>query len=171
MSLSDFVLPALVNLSSHELRDSDEDFKQAINKIFELLFKLERFLLMESWLALFEQVFERLFRSLHVEFMKKGAAADDFKEIMLFCFKSVYNLIIHNKIRPIELLSRNFAVLREIADAKHKAMLDCLTLNLNDDINETVKACRDNPWIDQIWAQIIDYIAHLFDANFPSEAS
>ena len=163
------MLKTLVNLSNYELRNSDEDFKQAINKIFEILFKLEKFLLMESWVMLFSEVFDKLYRSLYTEFLKKSQNPDDFKEIMLFTFKSVYNLIINNKIRPIDLLRKNFEVLKEISASHNKAMLDCLTLNLNDDISETIKISKENPWIDQIWEEIIDYIAHLFNTNFPSE--
>ena len=161
----------LVNLSNYELRGSDEDFKQAINKIFEILFKLEKFLLMESWIMLFDEVFDKLFKSLYTEFLRKSQNSDDFKEIMLFSFKSVYNLVINNKIRPIDLLKKNFAVLKEVSASHHKAILDCLTLNLNDDINETIKISKENPWIDQIWEEIIDYVSYLFDNNFPAEVS
>lgn len=118
---------------------------------------------------LFDDVFENLFKSLYNEFLQKVAKTDDFKEIMLFCFKSSFNLIINNKIRPLDLLQKNFKVLKEISDSKNKSILDCLTLNLNDDINEMIKTNENNPWIDNIWEEIIEYLSYLFKNNFPRE--
>lgn len=124
---------------------------------------------MESWVILFDDVIQTLFKSLYKEFLDKATKTEDFKEIMLFCFKSSFNLIINNKIRPLDLLKKNFEVLKEISDSKNKAILNYLTLNLNDDINEMIQSNADNPWADSIWEEIISYLSYLFTNNFPIE--
>lgn len=40
-------------------------------------------------------------------------------------------------------------------------ILDCLTLNLNDMIIVTA-SIKENPWIVQIWQEIIKYLSALF---------
>ena len=43
-------------------------------------------------------------------------------------------------------------------------------LNLNDVIGETIKF-KDNPWIDEIWEEPIEYLTRLFHDYFPNEVA
>jgi len=38
-------------------------------------------------------------------------------------------------------------------------VLDCLTLNLNDTISIAANTSEENPWIKEIWEEIITYLA------------
>lgn len=48
-------------------------------------------------------------------------------------------------------------------------VLDCLTLNLNDTISIAANTSEENPWIKEIWEEIITYLASLFEMFFPKE--
>lgn len=48
-------------------------------------------------------------------------------------------------------------------------VLDCLTLNLNDTISIAANLSEENPWIKEIWEEIIKYLAQLFEMFFPQE--
>lgn len=48
-------------------------------------------------------------------------------------------------------------------------VLDCLTLNLNDTISIAANLDDENPWIKEIWEEIINYLTTLFENFFPKE--
>ena len=138
--------------------------------MFELLLKVEKHLQMDSWHLIMESVFERLYKIINHELLSRDNELEDFKEIFMFSLKSVYSLILDNKIKPVELVQRNFAVLHKLSKSQNKSVLDLLILNLNDDIVETIRI-SENPWIDQIWEELIMYLTKLFDDYFPTEVS
>ena len=149
-------------------RDCIEDYKQAINQIFEFLMLVESKLLMDAWNGLLENVFGKLYENICAELVKQDSKFDDLKEIFLHVLKKVYGLLVGNKIKPVELINKNYEILYQISKSQQKIILDLLMLNLNDIIGETIKF-GENPWIDEIWEAPISYLTKLFHDYFPIE--
>lgn len=82
--------------------------------------------------------------------------------------KSVFNLSIGNKTKSVDLVHRNHELLYELSKSKFMPFLDQLTINLNENIAEAIKRA-ENPWIDGIWEEIIEYINKLFNDYLPRE--
>lgn len=155
-------------LVEYKQRNSVEDYKQVINKVFELLLKVEKPLQMDSWYMLLETVFEKLYKIISQEILNGTKYLEDFKEIFIFTMKSIYVLILDNKIRPVDLIRKNYELLYNISKCQNRTLLDLLILNLNDNIAETIKL-SDNPWIENVWEELIEYLTKLFEDYFPNE--
>lgn len=155
-------------LVEYKQRNSVEDYKQVINKVFELLLKIEKPLQMDSWYMLLETVFEKLYKIISQEILNGTKYLEDFKEIFIFTMKSIYVLILDNKIRPVDLIRKNYELLYNISKCQNRTLLDLLILNLNDNIAETIKL-SDNPWIENVWEELIEYLTKLFEDYFPNE--
>jgi hypothetical protein len=155
-------------LVEYKQRTSVEDYKQVINKVFELLIKVEKPLQMDSWHLLLETVFEKLYKIISQEILNGTKYLEDFKEIFIFTMKSIYVLILDNKIRPVDLIRKNYELLYNISKCQNRTLLDLLILNLNDNIAETIKL-TDNPWIENVWEELIEYLTKLFEDYFPNE--
>lgn len=56
-----------------------------------------------------------------------------------------------------------------MSECKNRMVLDCLTLNLNDTISIAANLDDENPWIKEIWEEIINYLTTLFENFFPKE--
>ena len=117
-----------------------------------------------------ESVFEKMYKIICGELTTNSKHVDDFKEIFIFTLKSVYSLLLNNRIRPVELIRKNFESLHGLSKSQNRTLLDLFILNLNDDIAETIKA-SDNPWIESVWEELIEYLTRLFNDYFPDEAS
>jgi len=161
-------LKSLDVLVEYKQRNSVEDYKQVINKVFELLLKVEKPLQMDSWYMLLETVFEKLYKIISQEILNGTKYLEDFKEIFIFTMKSIYVLILDNKIRPVDLIRKNYELLYNISKCQNRTLLDLLILNLNDNIAETIKL-SDNPWIENVWEELIEYLTKLFEDYFPNE--
>lgn len=129
---------------------------------------IEKSLHMDSWHILLESVFDKLYKNICEELIKQDNKFEEMKEIFLYVLKKVYILLAGNKVKPVELIHKNYDILYSISKMKNKTILDFLMLNLNDVIGETIKF-SDNPWIDQIWEEPIEYLTKLFHDYFPIE--
>lgn len=69
----------------------------------------------------------------------------------------------------MKLLKHLFEFLTDISNTENKMILDCLTLNLNDTISIAANLDDENPWLKEIWEEIIIYLTTLFQRFFPSE--
>lgn len=147
---------------------STDDYKQALNQMFEFLMMIEKQLQMDSWNLLLDTVFDRLYRNICEQLTKNDSQTDDFKEIFTHVLKKVYVLLAGNQTKPVELIHKNYEVLYELSKGQNKVILDLLMLNLNDVIGETLKL-TDNPWIDQLWEEPIEFLSKLFHDFFPNE--
>jgi brefeldin A-inhibited guanine nucleotide-exchange protein len=164
-----FILKTLENLIDFEVRIITEQYKEILNKIFEILNKTENFLLMDSWEMLQEKILSKLLQKLVNIYIENPKNVEDFKEIFLFVAKSNFALIFSNRLKPVQLLQVYFTFLHSISKNQNKMILDCLTLNLNDIILFTAQLEEDNPWISEIWEEIIKYLNSLFSDFFPYE--
>lgn len=147
-----------------------DDFQQAINQIFEFLMIVEGHLQMDSWTQLLDSVFNKLYTNICDELIKQDANFEDMKEILIHVLKKVYILLAGNKVKPVELVHKNYELLYSLSRNQNKTILDLLMLNLNDVIGETIKF-KDNPWIDEIWEEPIEYLTRLFHDYFPNEVA
>lgn len=168
MSPPDFILKSFEYLIDYERRLSADDYKQALNQMFEFLQLIEAQLQMDSWTLLLDTVFDRLYRNLAEQLAKPEGATEDFKEIFTHVLKKVYVLLAGNRTRPVEVVRRNYEMLYELSRSQNKVILDLLMLSLNDVIGENLKL-TDNPWIDQLWEEPIEFLARLFNDFFPNE--
>ena len=164
-----FILKTLENLIDFEVKTITEHYKEILNKIFEILNKTENYLLMDSWEMLQEKILSKLLLKLHNLYIENPKNIEDFKEIFLYCAKSNFALIFQNKIKPVQLLKVYFELLHSLSKFNNKMILDCLTLNLNDIILFTAQLEENNPWISEIWEEIIKYLNLLFCDLFPHE--
>ena len=164
-----FILKTLENLIDFQTKQITEEYKEILNKIFEILNKTENYLLIDSWTMLQEKVLSKLLLKLHKLYANDPNSVEDFKEIFLYCAKSNFALIFRNKIKPVQLLRVYFKLLHSLSTNNNKMILDCLTLNLNDIILYTAQLEEDNPWISEIWEEIIKYLNLLFGDFFPRE--
>ena len=129
---------------------------------------VEKSLQTDSWVILIENIFNRLYKNICDELLKSDQKNEDMKEIFIHVLKKVYVLLAGNQTKPVELIHRNYEILYNISKTQNKVILDLLMLNLNDVIGETIKL-NENPWIDQIWEEPIEYLSKLFHDYFPSE--
>jgi hypothetical protein len=136
--------------------------------MFEFLMLIEKHLQIDSWTLLLDTVFDRLYRNICDQLVKSDAHTEDFKEIFTHVLKKVYVLLAGNQMRPVELIHKNYEMLYGLSKGQNKVVLDLLMLNLNDVIGETLKL-TDNPWIDQLWDEPIEFLARLFHDFFPNE--
>lgn len=100
--------------------------------------------------------------------LSKREAVLELKEILIFSMKSIFNLSVGNRSRPVELIRRNHSLLLELSKSRFMPFLDQLTINLNENIGEAIKRA-DDPWIAGIWEELVDYIAQLFADYLPRE--
>lgn len=100
--------------------------------------------------------------------LSKRETVLELKEIFIFTMKSIFNLSIGTKSKSVDLVKRNHALLYELSRNKFMPFLDMLTINLNENISEAIKRA-DNPWIESIWEEIIDYLNRLFLDYLPRE--
>lgn len=138
--------------------------------MFEFLQMIEVKLQMDSWTILLDSIFKKLYRGLCEQIGKQDANLEDFKEIFAHVLKKVYVLLAGNRTRPVELLHAQYELLYGLSKGQNKTVLDLLMLNLNDIVGETARL-TENPWIDQLWEESIDYLGKLFNDYFPSEVS
>ncbi len=88
-----FTLQSLVNLVNFKKKIIDDDFKEIINKVFEILNKTEGNLLMDSWLAIQEKILAKIIRRLIKTYLENASFVPDFKELFLFCGKKSFMLL------------------------------------------------------------------------------
>ena len=116
----------------YEKRNCVEDFRQAINQVFEFLMMVEKSLQTDSWVILIENIFNRLYKNICDELLKSDQKNEDMKEIFIHVLKKVYVLLAGNQTKPVELIHRNYEILYNISKTQNKVILDLLMLNLND---------------------------------------
>jgi len=155
----------LIDLSR---RNCVDDFRQAINQIFEFLMMIEKNLQTDSWMILIDLIFDKLYRNICDELIKTENKSEEMRDIFSHVLKKVYILLSGNQTKPDELLHKNYENLYSISKSQNKVILDLLMLSLNDFIVETIKL-NENPWIDNLWEELIDYLSKLFHDYFPNE--
>lgn len=167
-----FIHPAFKSLVKYSKWNAQEDFKNAVNRLFEFLHKIEKYLLIDSWRLLFEEVFHPLlFQTVHhLNAQNRNQHFEDFREIILFTLKSMYSFSLYNESFPLELIEMNFQVVLGISHfyKTNKFFWELLILSLNQNISETAKM-TDNIWIDEIWGVIIKFLKALFNDNIPTQ--
>lgn len=167
-----FIHPALKSVVVYSKWNAQEDFKNAVNRLFEFLHKIEAFLLIDSWKLLFEEIFHPLLFQIvhHLNPQNRNKHFEDFREIVLFTLKNMFSFSLYNENLPLELIEMNFKVVLNISHFfKHnKFFWELLILSLNQNITETSKMA-DNIWIDDIWSVIIRFLRSLFNDNIPSQ--
>jgi hypothetical protein len=155
-------------LIDFDKRTNIEDFRQAINQMFEFLMMLEHNLQTDSWMILITSIFEKLYQTIKTEIIKQDSKNEDLKDIFVHVLKKVFLLLVSNQTKPVELIHKNFQVLYGLSISQNKSILDLLMFNLNEVIGETIKH-SENPWIDEIWEETIAYLTKVFHDYFPSE--
>ena len=151
-----------------EKRLNIEDFRQAINQMFEFLMMIESNLQTDSWIILIDTVFEKLYQTIKEEVIKQDSKNEEMKDIFVHVLKKVFLLLVSNQTKPVELIHKNYEGLYRLSNGQNKSILDLLMFNLNEIIGETIKL-SENPWIDQIWEETIAYLTRVFHDYFPSE--
>lgn len=164
-----FMIKTLENLAEYPSPVLNDEFKEVVNKIFQISNKIQGHLLMDSQTLLLERVLERLLYKVYQVYLANPQAIEDFKELFVFCGKQTLNLIFNNKIDPVKLIHHFFSFLTEVSKCNNKMVLDCVTLNLNDTISLAANLDEENPWIKEIWEEIIVYLTSLFQMFYPRE--
>lgn len=166
-----FIHPSLKSLIVYSKWHSQEDFKNAVNRLFEMLHRLEKHLDLDSWKTLFEDVFFPLLQQTvakldpHV----RNKFLQDFREIVLFTLKNMYSFCLHHETLPLELIEMNFEVLLRVCRGfreNNKFFLEILILNLSQNISDTARL-KSNIWVDDIWAVLIRFLKNLFKDHVP----
>ena len=167
-----FIHPSLKSLVILSKWHSQEDFKNAVNRLFEFLHKIEQYLFKDSWKLLFEEVFHPLLLQTVAQLNPhpQNKYLQDFREIVLFALKNMYSFCLHNEELPLELIEMNFEVLLKICRKfkNNKFFLEIVILSLSQNITETSKLV-DSIWIDDIWAVLIRFLSSLFHDHIPTQ--
>lgn len=167
-----FLHPSLKSLMIYKKWNSHDDFKNAINRLFEFIHKINIYLKKDSWEKLFEDIFKGLLIQTVSELKPniKNEYLEDFREIVLFCLKSMYNFALFNSSYSLELVEINYSTVLEIFKEfkNSKYFLEIVIISLTQNILETAKL-TDNIWIDDIWAVLIKFLSDLFTHHIPTE--